>query len=142
MLIASRFERVFEVGPVFRAENSNTSRHLTEFTGLDMEMAFEEDYHEVMDVLEDLMLYIFNGLRSRYAHESELVRGVYGVEDFKLPEKGRIPRIAYTAGITMLRQTGEAIGDYDDLRYVLTNSNHKYIVLMINAVLALRKRSY
>lgn len=43
MLVASRFERVFEIGPIFRAENSNTARHLTEFTGLDMEMAFEVD---------------------------------------------------------------------------------------------------
>ena len=39
--IAADFERVYTVGPVFRAENSNTHRHLTEFVGLDMEMAFK-----------------------------------------------------------------------------------------------------
>ena len=41
-----------EIGPVFRAENSNTARHLTEFTGLDLEQEFFEDYHEVVGVLE------------------------------------------------------------------------------------------
>ena len=39
--------RVFEIAPVFRAENSNTHRHLCEFMGLDMEMAFYDHYHEV-----------------------------------------------------------------------------------------------
>jgi aspartyl/asparaginyl-tRNA synthetase len=47
MAIAADFERVFEIGPVFRAEDSNTHRHLTEFTGMDFEMAFHEHYHEV-----------------------------------------------------------------------------------------------
>jgi aspartyl/asparaginyl-tRNA synthetase len=64
MLIASRFQKVMEIGPVFRAENSNTARHLTEFTGLDLEMEFQENYHEVMGVLEDLMLFIFGRRRN------------------------------------------------------------------------------
>ena len=41
MAISSDLERVYEIGPVFRAENSNTRRHLCEFTGLDMEMAIK-----------------------------------------------------------------------------------------------------
>ncbi|GAB7356019.1 hypothetical protein MBLNU459_g6640t1 [Dothideomycetes sp. NU459] len=115
MLIASRLERVFEVGPIFRAENSNTARHLTEFTGLDMEMAFEEDYHEVVEVLERLMLHIFNGLRTRYKRETDLVRSIYSVEEFKLPEAGKVPRLPFSEGIQMLRDDGVEIGDYDDL---------------------------
>lgn len=47
MVICSDFERVYEIAPVFRAENSFTHRHMTEFMGLDIEMAFEEHYHEV-----------------------------------------------------------------------------------------------
>jgi len=39
-----------EIGPVFRAENSFTHRHMCEFTGLDMEMCINENYHEIMDV--------------------------------------------------------------------------------------------
>lgn len=116
MLIASRLERVFEVGPIFRAENSNTARHLTEFTGLDLEMAFEEDYHEVVDLLERLMLHIFNGLKTRYSRETDLVRSIYSVEEFKLPEAGKVPRLPFSEGIQMLRDDGLEIGDYDDLR--------------------------
>lgn len=116
MLIASRFERVFEVGPIFRAENSNTARHLTEFTGLDLEMAFEENYHEVVELLERLMLHIFNGLKTRYKRETDLVRSIYHVDEFKLPEAGNVPRIPFSEGIQMLRDDGLEIGDYDDLR--------------------------
>ena len=47
MAIAADFGKVFTVGGVFRAEDSNTHRHLTEFVGLDMEMAFQHHYHEV-----------------------------------------------------------------------------------------------
>lgn len=115
MLIASRFQRVMEIGPVFRAENSNTARHLTEFTGLDLEMEFQENYHEVMGLLEDLMLFIFKELNARYKKETDLIRGVYHVDDFKLPESGKVPRIPFQEGIRMLREAGEELGDYDDL---------------------------
>lgn len=115
MLIASRFQKVMEIGPVFRAENSNTARHLTEFTGLDLEMEFQENYHEVMGVLEDLMLFIFTELNARYKKETDLVRGVYSIEEFKLPESGKVPRIPFKEGIAMLREAGEELNDYDDL---------------------------
>lgn len=115
MLIASRFQKVMEIGPVFRAENSNTARHLTEFTGLDLEMEFQENYHEVMGVLEELMLFIFKELNARYKKETDLVRGVYHVEEFKLPEAGKVPRIPFKEGIAMLREAGEELNDYDDL---------------------------
>ncbi|CAD6233556.1 unnamed protein product [Miscanthus lutarioriparius] len=49
MAICGGFERVFEVGPVFRAENSNTHRHLCEFVGLDAEMEIKEHYFEYLD---------------------------------------------------------------------------------------------
>ena len=62
-------QRVFEIGPVFRAENSNTNRHLCEFTGLDIEMSFNEHYFEILDVLSDLFIHIFQGLESRFAKE-------------------------------------------------------------------------
>lgn len=47
MAIAGDFDRVFTIGAVFRAEDSNTHRHMTEFVGLDLEMAFKFHYHEV-----------------------------------------------------------------------------------------------
>merc|ERR1711991_1179592 len=62
MAIMCGLERVFEIGPVFRAENSNTNRHLTEFVGMDFEMAFKEDYHEVLLTIESVFRHIFDGL--------------------------------------------------------------------------------
>lgn len=50
---------------VFRAEDSNTHRHLTEFVGLDIEMAFNYHYHEVIDSITDTMVQIFKGLRDK-----------------------------------------------------------------------------
>lgn len=52
------FERVYEIGPVFRAENSNTHRHLCEFTGLDFEMAIYEHYYEVLEVRDLILSFI------------------------------------------------------------------------------------
>ncbi|GMM58422.1 aspartate--tRNA ligase [Maudiozyma humilis] len=115
-LMIADFERVFEVGPVFRAENSNTHRHLTEFTGLDLEMTFEEHYHEVLDVLSDLFVFIFAELKKRYAKEIEVVRKQYPVEDFKLPADGKMVRLTYKEGIEMLRAAGKTeLSDCEDL---------------------------
>lgn len=74
MLITSDFERVFEIAPVFRAENSLTHRHMTEFVGLDLEMVFEEHYHEVLEVIEEMFMFIFKGFKERYSKEIETVR--------------------------------------------------------------------
>ncbi|KZF19269.1 aspartyl-tRNA synthetase [Xylona heveae TC161] len=115
MLIASRFEKVFEICPVFRAENSNTARHLTEFTGLDLETTFEEDYHEVVELLENLLLHIFKGLKAKYARETALVRSIYHVDEFKLPEAGQVPRLSFAEGVKMLREAGVDVNENDDL---------------------------
>eukprot|EP00972_Heterocapsa_arctica_P103515 15255271-Heterocapsa_arctica.AAC.1 len=48
MAMSADLPGVFEVGPVFRAENSNTTRHLCEFTGLDIEMPIAWSYGEVL----------------------------------------------------------------------------------------------
>merc|ERR1712227_979467 len=66
MAIASDFEKVFTVGAVFRAEDSNTHRHLCEFVGLDIEMAFKYHYHEVVDVIGQVLTSVFEGLNANY----------------------------------------------------------------------------
>lgn len=114
-LIVSDFERVFEVAPVFRAENSNTHRHMTEFTGLDLEMAFEEHYHEVLDVLSDLFVFLFSELKKRYSKDIELVRKQYPVEDFRLPKDGKMVRLHYKDAVAMLRAAGKEMDDFEDL---------------------------
>lgn len=80
MAISSDLERVFEIGPVFRAEKSMTRRHLCEFTGLDFEMAITEHYSEAIDIIHHTFKYIFNGLETRYAKELSIVREQYPSE--------------------------------------------------------------
>lgn len=65
MAIAADMDKVFTVGAVFRAEDSNTHRHLTEFVGLDLEMAFKYHYHEVMLTIGNVLTELFKGLRDR-----------------------------------------------------------------------------
>ncbi|CCF58897.1 hypothetical protein KAFR_0F03010 [Kazachstania africana CBS 2517] len=116
-LMVADFERVFEIAPVFRAENSNTHRHMTEFTGLDLEMTFEEHYHEVLDLLSELFIFIFTELKTRFKKEIDIVRKQYPVEDFKLPKDGKIIKINYKDGIEMLRTLGGKtdLDDFEDL---------------------------
>ena len=82
MAIAADFERVYEIGPVFRAENANTHRHMTEFVGLDLEMAIEEHYHEVLELLDSLFKSIFAGLEAKYKKEIEVVGKCFEAEKF------------------------------------------------------------
>ena len=110
-LIAGDFEKVFEVAPVFRAENSNTHRHMTEFTGLDLEMAFEEHYDEVLQVLEDLFVFIFTELKERYGKEIATVRKQFPVEEFKI----NMVKLHFKEGIAMLREAGKEVDDFEDL---------------------------
>lgn len=66
MGIASGFERVFMVGPVFRAEQSFTTRHLTEFTGWDFEMAYIQDHNDLMDMEEGMIIEGFKSLKASF----------------------------------------------------------------------------
>lgn len=113
MAIAADFGRVYEIGPVFRAEDSNTNRHMTEFTGLDLEMAFQEHYHEVVDLLNQLFMYIFSELPKRYSAEIATVRRQYPADDFLVPEAP--VRLDFREAIQMLRDAGYEVNDLDDL---------------------------
>ncbi|RDW77614.1 aspartyl-tRNA synthetase-like protein [Coleophoma cylindrospora] len=104
--IAGGRKRVFCVGPVFRAENSNTPRHMTEFTGLDLEMEIDEHYHEVLHMLEGVLLHIFRGLVKDYSEEIKLVRTVYPSDEFLLPEPGKEVRLTFAEGQKLLREEG------------------------------------
>ncbi|WVQ96826.1 aspartate-tRNA(Asn) ligase [Kwoniella sp. CBS 9459] len=127
MAIAGDFERVYEIGPVFRAEDSNTHRHMTEFTGLDIEMAIEEHYHEVLDTLDSMLLAIFRGLKEKHAHEIEVIRKQFPCEEFLFLEKTL--RLPFKEGMKMLREAGATdsegnpIGEMDDM----STENEKFL---------------
>lgn len=59
MAMSAGFEKVFMVGPVFRAEESFTTRHMTEFTGWDLEISYIDSHHQVMDIEEQLLISSF-----------------------------------------------------------------------------------
>ncbi len=88
MAIASGLERVFELAPSFRAENSNTNRHATEFTSLDLEFAYINDYQDVMDMEEDLLIAGLIKVKEAYGKD---IKELFG-EEVIVPKKP-FPRI-------------------------------------------------
>ncbi|KAH7880670.1 uncharacterized protein C8R40DRAFT_271871 [Lentinula edodes] len=116
MAIAADFERVYEIGPVFRAEDSNTHRHLTEFMGLDLEMTIEEHYHEVMEMLDGLFISIFHGLREKYKKEIDVVNKQFPAEEFKWREgpDGTL-KLSFREAVDLLVEDGVAREDLDDI---------------------------
>lgn len=93
MAMASGFERVFAVGPVFRAEPSFTTRHLTEFTGWDFEISYIDSHHDVMDQ-EELMLI------SGFKNVKETL-----MPDLEVPKQG-FPRISMLEAKEKLKAIG------------------------------------
>jgi len=108
MALMADMGRVFEIGPVFRSEKSFTHRHMTEFTGLDMEMTFKDNYHEVLDMLEKLFLHIFKGINERCPRELEAVRAQYPFANLKFGDTAL--RLRYQEAVALLREHGPAIG--------------------------------
>jgi len=104
MALMADLERVFEVGPVFRAENSYTHRHMTEFTGLDLEMTFLEHYSEVLDVLDRTFNAVFDGLNQRFADELEAVRRQHPFKDLRY--KYPCLRFTFAEAAALLRSHG------------------------------------
>jgi len=117
MAIAADFERVYEIGPVFRAEDSNTPRHMTEFTGLDLEMSLKEHYHEALELMGELFTFIFRELPKRYRKEIDTVKRQYPTEEFAVSETPL--RLHWKEGIDLIRGAGKEIDDLEDLRCVL-----------------------
>lgn len=113
MCIAADFDRVFEIGPVFRAENSNTHRHMTEFMGMDMEMAFKNHYHEVLDMLDAMFISIFDGLKERFDTELEIIKRQFPFEDLVYHRPSL--RLNYTEAIEMLNADGFNKQPTDDI---------------------------
>lgn len=113
MALCGDLQRVFEIGPVFRAENSNTNRHLCEFTGLDMEMEFKDHYFEVLDMLGDMLVYLFKNLKSRFSRELDVINAQYPFEDFKCAEP--VVKLHFIDGVKMLHAAGIEQDLHDDL---------------------------
>lgn len=82
MAMAAGFERIFEVGPVFRAEKSFTSKHTTEFTGFDLEFSYITSFRDVMKMEEELLRYMLKEVKEKYGDE---IKEMFGI-DVVVPE--------------------------------------------------------
>lgn len=79
------FERVYEVGPVFRAEEHGTTRHINEYVSLDAELGFIEDHFTVMALLRDVLAGIMEKLGTHYASELRLLNAHLPVVPEEIP---------------------------------------------------------
>jgi len=100
LMVGSGLERVFEIGPIFRAEEHNTPRHLNEATMIDFESAFI-DHTEAMDVCEAIVRAAYEGVAENCTDQLETL----GYEDFGVPE-GEFPRLTYEETIERVNATG------------------------------------
>lgn len=108
-LMAAGFDKVYEIGPAFRAEASDTVRHLAEFTSLDIEMSFIESSEDVMDVAQGITYEAMRHLKERCAN---LLR-----ETGAKIELPRLPfrRIPYPEAVELANSEGAKIRQGDDL---------------------------
>ena len=106
MAIASGFERVFEIGPVFRAEPSLTPRHATEFTSVDVEMAWVESHDDVMRMEEEWLRHVLAAVRSEHG---EAIMRHFGVE-VSVPALP-MPRLTMREAHALLREQGHRIAE-------------------------------
>ena len=108
-MLVGVFERVYEVGPVFRAEPHDTVRHLAEYTSLDAEMGFIEDHHTVMAVAREAVAGMSTAITERAGPAAALL----GLTPPHVPEV--IPEVDFTEAQTMIEAaTGERVlGELD-----------------------------
>lgn len=82
------FDRVFETGPVFRAEKHNTKRHLNEYTSLDFEMGFIDSFMDICKMETAMLQYVVELLKKDYAKEVALLK-------IELPNVEKIPFVRF-----------------------------------------------
>jgi aspartyl-tRNA synthetase len=110
MMMAAGFEKVYEIGPIFRAEEHNTTKHLNEATSIDIEVSFA-DHHGVMRILEDLVVETYSRVKDTCGdHLANL-----GIADFSVP-KAPFPRLPYSEAVGIAaKKIDEPIKYGDDI---------------------------
>jgi len=103
LMAGSGLEKVFEIGPIFRAEEHNTPRHLNEATSIDFESAFA-DHHDAMDAAEEIVRAAYGAVAENCEEQLDLLG--FDVEDFGVPE-GEFPRLTYEEAIERVNATGK-----------------------------------
>ena len=125
MAMASGFEKVFEVAPIFRAEKSLTGRHATEFTGVDMEVSFADSLEDIMQLEEDWIIYWMEGVKKEMGEE---IKEVFGRE-IVIPVKP-FPRITFKEVMEILGKDLPDLGTDDEKvlgDYIKEKYNHEFV---------------
>ncbi len=133
MAMAAGFDRVFEIGPVFRANPSFTSRHDTEFTSIDMEISWIKSHEDVMELEENWINYFLSKVATKHGEE---IKKIYGLET-KVP-KVPFPRVTMDEAYKILDSEGyqvprEQKGDLDPegerrlAKYIKDNFDHDFV---------------
>ncbi len=108
-LVSAGLERVYQIAPCWRAEESHTSRHLTEFHQIDVELGFIEDENDVMDVCEGVFDAILRYVDEHCQEELEEM----GIQ-LVIPERP-YPRITYDKALELLEEDGKKIEWGEDI---------------------------
>ena len=135
MAMAAGFERIFEIGPVFRADPSFTARHMTEFTGVDAEISWIDSHEDVMASEENMLHDVYQAVKEKHGDE---IKELFGVE-ITVPTVP-FPRIPMREAIEILKSRGyvlpaEKKGDLDPAgereiaAYVKEKYNHEFVFL-------------
>ncbi len=107
MLVGAGYERVYEVGPVYRAEEHNTARHLNEYISLDYEMGFIDDFREITQLETELLRFMFEHIQRACPKELEL----YKIEMPKVPKE--IPHLKLSEAAAILKERYNKLVDGD-----------------------------
>jgi len=113
MAMAAGYDRVFEIGPVFRANPSFTTRHDTEFTSVDVEVSWVDSHEDVMSIEEQWIAYVLNTIRLRHGHD---IKDEFGM-DVIVPSTP-FPRVTMAEAHEIMHSMGheppqETKGDLD-----------------------------
>jgi nondiscriminating aspartyl-tRNA synthetase len=102
------FERVFEIGAVYRAEKHSTSRHLNEYIGLDFEMGYIDSMYDVMAMETGMLKAVIDTLKKDYAEEINMLKA-------DLPEITTIPALTFAEAKEILKSINKATKNPYDL---------------------------
>ncbi len=108
MMMAAGFEKVYEIGPIFRAEEHNTTKHLNEATSIDIEVSYA-DHLEVMRILEELIVKTYEYVNTTCSGQLASLE----ISDFIVP-KSPFPRLSYRDAIEIAKKKIEDPIKYGD----------------------------
>lgn len=131
MAMAAGFERVFEIGPVFRAEKSMTTRHATEYTSIDIEVSWIDSYEDIMRIEEEMLHHALSMIHAQHGDEIERLFG----SKICVPSLP-FPRISLKEARSVLQGMGHVIAHKTDLdpsgekllsQYIMDKYGHEFV---------------